>query len=115
MADKPEHKMSRKELKAPDEFQKLGQQAMPFMVTHQKTIFFAIVGAVAIGGVVAVVNHFNTKEQEAARNDFAATLKVLQRPVNPNPKAVAEGETAPEPVPFWPGETSTRSRSIPAQ
>lgn len=99
MSDKPE-KMSRKELKAPDEFQKLGAQAMPFMVQHQQTIVYGIAALVLIAGVFAVVNHFGAKSQETAVNDYAATLKVLQRPVNPNPppkKEPAEGE--PEPLP----------------
>jgi len=100
MSDKPEHKMTRKELKAPDEFQKLGAQAMPFMVSHQKTIVLAIAGTVLIAGVFAVMNHFGAKQQQAAINEYAATLKVLQRPVNPNPpepKAPAEGEPVPPP------------------
>ncbi len=97
MSEKPDHKMTRKELKAPDEFQKLGAQAMPFMVTHQKTIVVAIGGLVLIAGVFAVVNHLSSKSQQAAINEYAATLKVLQRPVNPNPpaaKPAADGETA---------------------
>jgi tetratricopeptide (TPR) repeat protein len=91
MTDKQEHKMSRKELKAPDEFQKLGAQAMPFMVTHQKTIVGAVVALVAIGGIVALVSHFGAKDQQTATNDFASTLKVLKRPVNANPTPPKEG------------------------
>ena len=98
MSEKPDQKMTRKELKAPDEFQKLGAQAMPFMVTHQKTIVMAIVGVVLIAGVFAVVNHISAKSREEAINEYAATLKVLQRPVNANPpapKPAVEGEPTP--------------------
>ncbi len=93
MSDKPE-KMSRKELKAPDEFQKLGAQAMPFLESHQKLIVTAIIGAVVLASVVAIASHFMARSQAAATNEYATTLKVLQRPVNPNPVATkpAEGE-----------------------
>lgn len=100
MSEKSEQKMTRKELKAPDEFQKLGAQAMPLMVKHQQTIVIAIAGAVVIAGVFALINHFSAKSQEAAVNDYAAALKVLQRPVNPNPpapKEPAEGDAPAEP------------------
>ncbi len=101
MSDKPE-KMSRKELKAPDEFQKLGAQAMPFMETHQKLIATVIIGAVVLAGVLAIASHFMARSQTAATNEYAATLKVLQRPVNPNPPAAkpAEGEDVPDEPPF---------------
>ena len=98
MSDKPEHKLTRKELKAPDEFQKLGAQAMPFMVTHQKTIVGGIVGTVLVAGIIGLINEFGSKSKDSARNDFAATLKVLQRPVNANPTpAKTEGEIPAEP------------------
>ncbi len=105
MSEKPDPKMSRKELKAPDEFQKLGAQAMPFMETHQKTIVLGIVGMVVVAGIFAVMTHFSARSQESAINEYAATLKVLQRPVNPNPpapKTPADGEPAapPEDPPF---------------
>lgn len=98
MSDKPEHKMTRKELKAPDEFQKIGAQAMPFMVAHQKTIVGGIVAIVGVAGIIGLVNELGSKSQDSARNDFAATLKVLQRPVNANPTpAKAEGDTSEPP------------------
>ncbi len=100
MSDKPESKMSRKEMKAPDEFQKFGAQAMPAMVKYEKLIVAVIMGGVLVAGIFAVVSHFNDKSQAAAVNDYAATLKVLQRQVNPNPPAAKEpvaGEPVPEP------------------
>ncbi len=100
MSEKPDHKLTRKELKAPDEFQKLGAQAMPFMIAHQQTIVVAIGAAVLIAGIFAVVTHFSSKKQEAAVNEYAAALKVLQRPVNPNPApppTPVEGEPTPPP------------------
>ena len=105
MSDKPEHKMTQKELKAPDEFQKLGAQAVPFLESHQKTIVMGIGALVLIAAVFAVVNHLNSNSQLTATNDYAATLKVLQRPVNANPpapKEPVEGETPapPEDPPF---------------
>lgn len=100
MTDKPETKMTRKELKAPDEFQKLGAQAMPFMVAHEKTIVVGIIAVVLIGGVFAVMNVFSNRSHEAAVNEYAAALKVLQRPVNPNPPAPKEPvEGEPPPIP----------------
>ncbi len=70
------------------------------MVAHQKTIVMVIAGAVLVAGIFAVVNHFSAKSQEAAINEYAAALKVLQRPVNANPpapKTPAEGEATPPP------------------
>lgn len=98
MSDKPEHKLTRKELKAPDEFQKIGAQAMPFMVTHQKTIVGGVIGIVALAAIAGLVSELGSKSQDSARNDFAATLKVLQRPVNANPTPTkAESEAAEPP------------------
>ena len=37
-------KMTRKELKAPDEFQKIGAQAVPLLVQHQKTLVIGTTG-----------------------------------------------------------------------
>jgi tetratricopeptide (TPR) repeat protein len=97
MSEQSESKMTRKELKAPDEFQKLGQQAMPFMVTHQRTIVIGIVGVVVVAGIAGLIIEFGKKGQDSARNDFAATLKVLQRPVNANPTAAKEDATEEPP------------------
>ena len=100
MSEKSESKMTRKELKAPDEFQKLGAQAMPFLVQHQQLIVFGIAGLVVIAGVIAMVNHFSNKSHAAAINDYATTLQVLQRPVNANPPpAAAPAEGVPAPIP----------------
>ena len=67
MSDKPEHKLTRKELKAPDEFQKIGAQAMPFMVTHQKTIVGGVIGIVVIAGIAGLISELGSKSQDSAR------------------------------------------------
>jgi predicted negative regulator of RcsB-dependent stress response len=73
-----------KDLKAPDEFQRIGQQAVPFLEQHGRNIVLGVVAFIAIFGGVAVFNHFQKRSQEAAMYKYGAALKVLEREVNVN-------------------------------
>ncbi len=73
-----------KELKAPDELQKLGQQAVPFLEQHGKNIVLGVLAFVAVGGGVALVSHIRTRSAEASMYKFGAALKVFDREVNAN-------------------------------
>lgn len=85
-----------KELKAPDELQKLGQQAVPFLEQHGKNIVLGVLAFVAIGGGVALVGHIQKRSLEASMYQYGAALKVLDREVNANATApVKTGEEPP--------------------
>jgi tetratricopeptide (TPR) repeat protein len=90
MAERAE-KLTRKELKAPDEFQKIGAQAVPFLVLHQRNVVLGITGLVVVGGVVAMANYFGDRKEQAAKQDLGAALKTVEREVK-------AGDTT-EPVP----------------
>lgn len=73
-----------KELKAPDELQKLGQQAVPFLEQHGKNIVLGVLAFVGVFGGIALVNHIRARSAEASMYKFGAALKVLEREVNAN-------------------------------
>jgi tetratricopeptide (TPR) repeat protein len=75
-------KLTRKELKAPDEFQKLGAQAVPFLVQHQKTFVFGVVGVVAVGFLVFAVQFMGQHGEEKADMALGAALREMNREVN---------------------------------
>lgn len=84
-----------KELKSPDEFQKLGQQAVPFLEQHGKNIVLGVIAFVAVGGGVALVSHIQKRGNEAAMYEYGAALKVLDREVNANAPADAPKDEDP--------------------
>ncbi|MBK7863400.1 MAG: tetratricopeptide repeat protein [Archangiaceae bacterium] len=75
-------KLSRKELKAPDEFQKLGAQALPFFVQHQKTIVGSIIIFVVVGLGVFSIQYLGQRGDEKANADLGAALRDLSREVS---------------------------------
>jgi tetratricopeptide (TPR) repeat protein len=98
MAEKAE-KLSRKQLKAPDEFQKIGAQAVPFMVQHQKTVVMGVVGLVLLGGAVALGSYFNDRKETSARQALGKALELLDRPVKGQPSDSEAAESNDE-TPF---------------
>lgn len=78
-----------KELKQPDDFQKLGVQAIPWLEQHGKALVTAIVLVLGTWGVVATVNHFGARANARAAADLGTALKLLSRDVKPKPSAEA--------------------------
>jgi len=78
-------KLTRKELKAPDEFQKLGAQAVPFLVQHQKTVVGAIVIFTVVAGGVALIQYLNERGEKRAVTELGAALKPLSKQVSATP------------------------------
>ncbi|MBE2249659.1 MAG: tetratricopeptide repeat protein [Myxococcus sp.] len=76
-----------KELRAPDELQKLGQQAVPFLEQHGRNIVLGVIAFVGIGGGIALVGHVRKRSNEASMYQYGAALKVLDREVNANAAA----------------------------
>lgn len=83
-----------KQLKRPDELQKLGQQALPWMETHGRTVVYGVLGVGVLGLAISVVNHLGEKAELAASTDFGTSLRVLDREVSSSATA-KEGEDAP--------------------
>jgi tetratricopeptide (TPR) repeat protein len=73
-----------KDLKQPDEFQKLGQEAVPFLEKHGKQVALGAGAALAVGLVIAIAASMSGRGEDQAGRDFGAALKVLSRPVNAN-------------------------------
>lgn len=89
--------MSRKELKAPDAFQKAGAEAREWLQERQKQV--AIVAAVILlgGAGAAMASYFSGRGEDQSSKELGAALKVLERPVQ---EAAAntpppEGDLAP--------------------
>jgi hypothetical protein len=91
------YRETQKELRQPDEFQKIGVQAVPWLEQHGKAVVTAVVAVVVVWGGVALLQHFNAKGNEQAAQKFSAALKVLDREVVTVPQVTppAEGETPP--------------------
>lgn len=89
-------KLKRKELKAPDALQKVGADAVPFLIQHQKNIVIAVAAMVAIGGGVTFAQFLGGRGEARASEKLGAALKPLSREVVEKPVGEPkEGEDAP--------------------
>lgn len=86
------YKQEQKELKAPDELQKLGQQAVPWLEQHGRTVVIGVVGALAVGLVIAIFTTYGSRGNVEAQRDFGAALRILERDVNASAPAPKPGE-----------------------
>jgi tetratricopeptide (TPR) repeat protein len=75
-------KMTKKELKSPDAFQKAGAEAVPFIEQHGKTIVGVVVGVLVVGGGFSIARELSERGQAVADKELGAALKVMARPVN---------------------------------
>ncbi|MFT3708455.1 MAG: tetratricopeptide repeat protein [Archangium sp.] len=90
------YKDQQKELKAPDEFQKLGQEALPFLEKHGRQVVMGVGAVLAVGLVIAIATSMSGRGEADAGREFGAALKVLERSVNANAAAeVKPGEEPP--------------------
>jgi len=87
-------KQEQKELKRPDELQKLGQQALPWMEQHGRTVVFGVLGVGVLGLIITVSQHLSQRAELSAMAGFGAALTVLDREVNAT-AAPKEGEEPP--------------------
>ncbi len=95
------YKDEQQELKQPDEFQKLGAEALPFLEKHGKQVVMVVGGVLAVGLVIAIGASMSGRGEETASRDFGAALKVLERTVNATETATAPAEVKPgEEPPF---------------
>ncbi|MFZ5469692.1 MAG: tetratricopeptide repeat protein [Myxococcota bacterium] len=82
-------KLTRKELKQPDAFQKAGGEAGAWLVQHQKAAVLLVVALLLGGAGVALANYFSGRGEAKASKELGAHLSLLGRPV--------EGQGAVEP------------------
>lgn len=84
------YKDKQKELQAPDEFQKLGQQAVPWLEHHAKQLGMGLLAIVGVFLVVAIARSLGSGRDEHATQDMAKALQVLSREVKAKPAADAK-------------------------
>lgn len=75
-------KQKRKELEAPDAFQRTGGQIRDWIVSKQKVFFGVVVAALGILLVAAVVRTVDDKKETRADQALATALEVVSRPVS---------------------------------
>lgn len=88
-------KEHQKELQQPDDLQKLGQEAVPFVEKHGKQIVTIVGGVLVVGLVIAIATSMSNRGQEQAAREFSAALKVLDRTVNATATEVKPGDEPP--------------------
>ena len=73
MADK----MSKKELKAPDTFQKVGGEARDWMAERQKLVTTVVALVLGVGLLVALVSYFSKRSDEQTSVRSALNCEVI--------------------------------------
>ncbi|MDP1824940.1 MAG: tetratricopeptide repeat protein [Archangium sp.] len=90
------YKDEQKELKKPDELQKLGAEAMPFLEQHGRTVVMGVGGVLLVGLVISIGVSMSGRGEAEASRDFGASLKVLERTVSATaPTELKAGEEPP--------------------
>lgn len=86
--------MSRKELKSPDAFQKLGAEARDWLQERQRLVVIAAVVLLVGGAGAAVASYVSDRSEDRAAKDLGQVMKLLERPVVEAPA----GQTPPPPA-----------------
>lgn len=87
------YREQQKELRRPDELQKIGASAVPWLEQHGRSVTIGVVAAVLATGGIVLVRELGSRGEEKASHEFGAALKVLDRQVNANtPATPAPGE-----------------------
>lgn len=89
------YKDEQNELKQPDEFQKLGQEAVPFLEKHGRQVVMGVGGVLLVGLVIAIASSMSGRGEAQASRDFGAALKVLERSVSATATEAKPGEEPP--------------------
>ncbi len=99
-------KMTQRELKQPDAFQRAGAEARDWLIERQTLVVLAV-GVVLVGGLlVGVFSYFSARGEAKAAQELGAVLEILERPVVPTP----EGAQATPPVGENPPFKSTQEQ-----
>jgi tetratricopeptide (TPR) repeat protein len=94
-------KMTQRELKQPDAFQRAGIEAREWLVERQTLVALAV-GVLLVGGmIVALFSYFSSRSEVKAAKELGAALEILERPVVPTPEGAQLTPTTPgEKAPF---------------
>ncbi len=88
-------KMTQKELKQPDAFQRAGLEAESWVHGKEKLVVAAVVALVALLGLYGLVDYFGNRSEQKAQQALGTALEPLTRPVS------AEATARPgQPKPF---------------
>lgn len=77
--------LTRKELKQPDAFQKVGGTASQWLIDRQKLVAGLALGLLLLGAGVSLASYFGDRNQSEASNALGTALAVLDRPVAGTP------------------------------
>lgn len=91
-------KLNRKELKAPDAFQRTGVEAATWLEANAKAVIYAVIALLLLSGGVAIGSYLSSRKDERAARQFGETLKVLERQVE---AAGPSFEQEPSPLPAF--------------
>ena len=97
MADK---KLTRKELKAPDAFQRAGNEARDWVQTRQRNVALLVVALVILGAGVGFASYLANRSEERAEQELSTALKPVERPVGSQPAEAAGSDTDTDTAPF---------------
>lgn len=93
-------KMTQRELKQPDAFQRVGAEARDWLVERQTLVLLAV-GVALVGGLLAALfSYLSTRGEARAAKELGAVLKILQRPVVPTPEGTQATPPAGQEPPF---------------
>ncbi len=76
-------KMTQRELKQPDAFQRAGAEAREWLIERQSLVLGLVVLVLLGGLVAALVNYFSDRGEQKAAQALGAALDLLDRPVVP--------------------------------
>lgn len=76
------YKTDQRNLKAPDELQKLGATAVPWLEVHGRNVVLGVIGVVLVFGIGAAARELSNRGEVRATHAFGESLKVLSREVN---------------------------------
>jgi tetratricopeptide (TPR) repeat protein len=88
-------RLTRKELRAPDAFQKAGFQARDWLQDKQRLVILGAVAMLLAGGGVAVASYLSNRGEVEASMALANALKVVERPVRTETQPSAEPDAEP--------------------
>lgn len=93
-------KMTQRELKQPDAFQRAGAEAREWLIERQTLVLLAV-GVLLVGGLfVALFSYFSSRSEAKAAKELGAALEILERPVVPTPEGAQLTPPAGENPPF---------------
>ncbi len=89
------YKDDQNDLKQPDDFQKLGNEAVPFLEKHGRQVIMGVGGVLGVGLVISIAVSMSGRGEADASRDFGAALKVLDRTVSSTVTEAKAGEEPP--------------------